>query len=279
VTELVRTLESLFRSYTARTVVLRVIDMVGTSERRSALQYLLDDGVTLPSGAKATEEAEPLAPITGLPQKLRGAIHELTRLYPHNLVVDAAMLEMPEEHRREVARAFLPREERKQEVRRFVLVDSETGDELWEGDEPFTPQRFDYVAADGSVKGYQREGFMAYELGPGADVIIGRSYYRSLESLAEEEAKETETKRRTIREKIGLPESKPETKRFTWVVGSSRGAVLGTADEAPEFVRVIENGQQVSYTRKRVVPEYDFREDENAPTVRQLAVYTKDGGQ
>jgi hypothetical protein len=54
------------------------------------------------------EAVEPVSE-TGLPQKLRGSIHELTRHYPANLVVDAAMLEMPEERRVEVAKTFLPK--------------------------------------------------------------------------------------------------------------------------------------------------------------------------
>jgi hypothetical protein len=157
--------------------------------------HLLADGVTVSS--HPAEDPEVLSPHTGLPQKLRGAIHELTRNYPINLIVDAAMLEVDDELVREaIARAFLPREERK-----------------------------------------------------------------------------------PLREKLGLNPPKAEPKKFTWVVGSTRGAVLGTADEAPEEVRIVEGGQQVSYTRKRVVPEYDFRQDENAPQVRQLAVYSKDGGQ
>lgn len=57
-----------------------------------------------------SEDPEPLSPGTGLPQKLRGAIHELTRIYPVNLIVDTAMLEIDDELVREtIARAFLPK--------------------------------------------------------------------------------------------------------------------------------------------------------------------------
>jgi hypothetical protein len=79
---------------------------------------------------------------TGLPQKLRGSIHELTRHYPANLVVDAAMLEMPEEQRAEVAKAFLPKKplrDKLDEIRAkkeaakaemFTVVDVASGEEL-----------------------------------------------------------------------------------------------------------------------------------------------------
>jgi hypothetical protein len=236
------------------------------------------------STSSQQEDPEVLSPHTGLPQKLRGAIHELTRRYPINLIVDAAMLETDDEVVREaIARAFLPKErkeqERKPEVRRYELLDADNCDVLWSGTEPFQPMKFDYVAADGSVRGYQREGHMAFEFGPGVEGITGQTYYRSLESLAEE----SEEKAKTLREKLGLvstSEPKPEP-LFTFVAESARGAVLGKANEALSNIRIINGltGRSESYTLKRVVPEYDFREDENAPQVRQLAVYSKDGGQ
>lgn len=79
---------------------------------------------------------------TGLPQALRGAVHELTRRYPANLVADAAMLELPEEVRHDVARAFLPKkplrekldEQRAEAAKRkaamYVMVDVASGEEL-----------------------------------------------------------------------------------------------------------------------------------------------------
>ena len=79
---------------------------------------------------------------TGLPQALRGAVHELTRRYQPNLIVDAAMLEMPEEVRQNVARAFLPKkplrekleeqraEKAKAKAAMYVMVDVASGEEL-----------------------------------------------------------------------------------------------------------------------------------------------------
>lgn len=127
------------------------------------------------------EAVEPYSQ-TGLPQKLRGAIHALGRNYPRNLVVDAAMLEMPPEQREAVARCFLPRP------------------------------------------------------------------------------------------------PKPEPS-YTFVAESTRGPVLGKAHEAPPEILVIEGGRSVHYNLIKVLPQYDFREDENDPQVRNLAIYRKAGGQ
>jgi hypothetical protein len=89
------------------------------------------------------EDPEVLSPHTGLPQKLRGAIHELTRRYPVNLIVDAAMLEVDDEIVREaIARAFLPKKplrEKLDEIRAekeaakaglYTVVDVASGEEL-----------------------------------------------------------------------------------------------------------------------------------------------------
>lgn len=89
------------------------------------------------------EDPEVLSPHTGLPQKLRGAIHELTRRYPVNLIVDAAMLEVDDEIVREaIARAFLPKKplrEKLDEIKAekdaakaemFTVVDVASGEEL-----------------------------------------------------------------------------------------------------------------------------------------------------
>jgi hypothetical protein len=89
------------------------------------------------------EDPEILSPHTGLPQKLRGAIHELTRRYPVNLIVDAAMLEVDDEIVREaIARAFLPKKplrEKLDEIKvekdaakaeMYVVVDVASGEEL-----------------------------------------------------------------------------------------------------------------------------------------------------
>jgi hypothetical protein len=89
------------------------------------------------------EDPEVLSPHTGLPQKLRGAIHELTRRYPVNLIVDAAMLEVDDEIVREaIARAFLPKKplrEKLDEVKAkkeaakagfYTVVDVASGEEL-----------------------------------------------------------------------------------------------------------------------------------------------------
>lgn len=86
-------------------------------QRRSLLGELLQDGVTLPSGTKVTQEAEdPAAPSYDRFQALRGAVHALTRNHSPNLVVDAAMLEMPEEQREQVARAFLPKKSFREKI-------------------------------------------------------------------------------------------------------------------------------------------------------------------
>jgi hypothetical protein len=90
-----------------------------------------------------TEDPEVLSPHTGLPQKLRGAIHELTRRYPVNLIVDAAMLEVDDEIVREaIARAFLPKKplrEKLDEIKAekeaakaemFTAIDVASGEEL-----------------------------------------------------------------------------------------------------------------------------------------------------
>jgi hypothetical protein len=203
VTELTSTLEKLHRTFTGTTVTIESIKLLDQVQRRYVLDQLLADGVTLPTGRISAREPteEPVSPHTGLPQKLRGAIHELTRNYPVNLIVDAAMLEVDEVVRKAIARAFLPKEPKEQE--------------------------------------------------------------------------------RTLRDKLSSnadPKSEPT---FTFVAESARGAMLGKANEAPPQIRIINGltGRSDSYTLKRVVPEYDFREDENAPKVRQLAVYSKDGGQ
>jgi hypothetical protein len=238
-------LEKLHRTFTGRTVALKSIDMLTAEERRGLLRYLFDENVT----PHPAEVVEPYSQ-TGLPQKLRGSIHELTRNYPANLVVDAAMLEMPEDRREAVARCFLPVEpENKHEVQRYELVDSETGDELWEGDEPFTPQRFDYVAADGSVKGYQREGFMAYEFGPGAEGITGRSYYRSLEDIAEQEEA-------SLREQLAKlkPAPKPEPK-YTYIDSNGDQLLQSDIVETNFFMRDV-SGEVTHYRLMDTMPEY-----------------------
>jgi hypothetical protein len=223
------------------------------------------------------EDPEVLSSHTGLPQKLRGAIHELTRRYPVNLIVDAAMLEVDDEIVREaIARAFLPKEPeaRKHEVRRYELIDAENGDVLWSGAEPFQPMKFDYVAADGSVRGYQREGHMAFEFGPGVKGITGQTCYRSLESLAEE----SEGKQKTLREKLDLiKEEKAAAKVGLYtVVDVASEEELGLVDALEHRIRVLDGktGQSISYEHMRTEPEYDFREGE-AVKPRKLALYRK----
>lgn len=134
-TELVSSLDNLHRIFSGRTVVLRSIDMLSIEDRRTALRYLLDAGVT-------AECLGPSQDCTGLPQKLRGAIHALTRNYAPNLIADAVMLEVPEEQRQEVAKAFLPKkplheklEEQRAEkeaakAQLYVVVDAASGEEL-----------------------------------------------------------------------------------------------------------------------------------------------------
>lgn len=132
-----------YNDYPKLDVAKAAAEQLGASDRRLLLSHLLGDGVTLPQGPKANEEAPgPVQPHTGLPQKLRGAIHELTRKYAINLIVDAAMLELPEKERAEVAKAFLPKkplrekldEQRAQkeaeQARLYVLVDAASGEEL-----------------------------------------------------------------------------------------------------------------------------------------------------
>jgi hypothetical protein len=143
VTELKKELNALQRKFGGITTTLRSIEDLTADQRRFVLNELLTDGVTLPTSTPATEEAaEPIQESTGLPQKLRGAVHELTRNYAPNLIVDTAMLEMPEEQRAEVAGAFLPKKplrEKLDEQRQakeaeraklYTVVDAASGEEL-----------------------------------------------------------------------------------------------------------------------------------------------------
>jgi hypothetical protein len=150
VTELMSTLEKLHRLYTGRTVVLKSIDMLSAEDRRTALRYLLDGGTTVYS--------EPVQDGTGLPPELRGAIHALTRNYAANLVVDAAMLEMSEEHRREVARCFLPIEPEPN----YIYIDMD-GEQLLQSDKAETSFRM--RDASGEVTYYRLSETMP-EFGP-----------------------------------------------------------------------------------------------------------------
>jgi hypothetical protein len=114
-----------------------------------AALHLLPENERLPLLRKVLAELptpvteDPVSESTGLPQTLRGAIHALTRVHPPNLVVDAAMLEMPEEQRAEVAKAFLPKRvplrDKLEEIQRqkeaakaamYVVVDVDSGEEL-----------------------------------------------------------------------------------------------------------------------------------------------------
>jgi hypothetical protein len=167
VTELIASLETLHRLFTGRTVAIESIKRLEPEERRKVLQHLIDDGVTLsalPTGV-LKPDWDVIQDGTGLPQKLRGAVHELTRNYAPNLVVDAVMLELPEDVRESIARAFLPVEP-EPEMHRYELLDAETAEVLWSGTEPFNPKFFDYVGADGSSRRYQREGLPVSEFGP-----------------------------------------------------------------------------------------------------------------
>lgn len=74
------------------------------------------------------ESPGPIQEGTGLPQKLRGAVHELTHHYPANLVADAAMLALPEKVRHDVARAFLPK--KPSHEKGYTVVDVASGEEL-----------------------------------------------------------------------------------------------------------------------------------------------------
>lgn len=98
-----------------------------------------------------------------LPLALRAAIHRLVQRFPGNLVVDAAMLELPQDVRTKVARAFLPREPESVEQpprakpsgSHYHLVDTKTGETLIITDN-VVPQIFDFVAEDGTRKHYIR---------------------------------------------------------------------------------------------------------------------------
>jgi hypothetical protein len=106
--------------------------------RRTLLEALLEV-----QPKPVSEDSDPISPSTGLPQTLRGAVHELTRRYPVNLIVDAAMLEVDDELVREaIARAFLPKKplrEKLDEIRAekeaakaglYTVVDVASGEEL-----------------------------------------------------------------------------------------------------------------------------------------------------
>lgn len=97
-----------------------------------------------------------------LPLALRATIHGLVQRFPGNLVVDAAMLELPQGVRTEVARAFLPKEPENVEQpprakpgKGYHLVDTKTGETLIITDS-VVPQIFDFVAEDGTRKHYIR---------------------------------------------------------------------------------------------------------------------------
>ena len=66
--------------------------------RRTLLESLLEA-----QPKPVSEDPEPHSPHTGLPQKMRGAKHELTRNYPVKLEIDDELV------RENIARAFLPK--------------------------------------------------------------------------------------------------------------------------------------------------------------------------
>jgi hypothetical protein len=128
-------------------------------------------------------------PHTGLPQKLRGAIHELTRRYPVNLIVDAAMLEMPEDVRVEVATTFLPKKSLREKLGmntpapRAELVERETGEVLLSGpaDKVFGPGYLRITKDDGSSTLYNvdrtgPEGGVEHEIRADGSRVI-RTFY------------------------------------------------------------------------------------------------------
>lgn len=183
-TELMNTLEKLHRLFTGRTVVLASIDMLDIAGRRSVLKYLLDEGVT-PQPVSEDPISE-----TGLPQKLRGTIHSLTRNYPANLVADAAMLELPEDVRVEVAKAFLPKKSLREKLGmntpapRAELVERETGEVLLSGpaDKVFGPGYLRITKDDGSSILYTTdrtgpERGIEHEIEPNGSKVI-RTFYR-----------------------------------------------------------------------------------------------------
>lgn len=130
-TKLTRDAARLAWDHGSLTATLATLENLTDAQRRTVLSHLLGDGKTLSSGPKATEEApEPefVQESTGLPQKLRGAIHSLTQNYPANLVADAAMLALPEKVRHDVARAFLPKTSPHEKL--YAVVDVASGEEL-----------------------------------------------------------------------------------------------------------------------------------------------------
>jgi hypothetical protein len=256
-TELMNALEKLHRQFTGRTATLKSVDMLTAEQRRSVLQYLLDKDVI----QHPAEDSEILSPHTGLPQKLRGTIHGLTRNYPANLVVDAAMLEMPEEQRAEVARAFLASPQR-----RWELVDRDTGAVLHiEEGEFFGPRNLVVTSSSGAKKRYQQLAGETEVLVDGTKVT--RLFYRSDEAM--EQA--SQDKQKSLRERLEKlkPAPKPEP-HFTLL--DEDGYELATADSTHEDIRVINQcGSLTNYTLLRVLPEYDARTE----TKRMVAVYRK----
>lgn len=254
-TELIASLETLHRLFTGRTVAIESIKRLEPEERRKVLQHLIDDGVTLsalPTGV-LKPDWDVIQDGTGLPQKLRGAVHELTRNYAPNLVVDAVMLELPEDVRESIARAFLPVEP-EPEMHRYELLDAETAEVLWSGTEPFNLKFFDYVGADGSSRRYQREGLPVSEFGPGAYGITSRTCYRNVEDVAEQE-----------KPKPPVPEP-----MYT-LLDEDRGE-LAKSDQVHPDIRVVNaSGAVVNYTLVRTLPEYDARDE----TARMVALYRR----
>lgn len=130
-----------------------------------------------------------IQPHTGLPQALRGAVHQLMRNHPPNLVVDAAMLELPEDVRRDVARAFLrstsstgQQAPRVKPPAQAELIDGETGEVLVVAEGPLMPRVFDYVDADGLTTRYTRpvSGDCHYQFGADGRSVMRATYSKEV---------------------------------------------------------------------------------------------------
>ena len=217
---LVDAVERMARRFGGSTFVMAAIDKtLDAEQRRIVLRHLIynADHDTMLEAVKDAlsrmskrhrevaletllcDDVDPTSPTTGLPQKLRGAVHALAQRYPRNQVVDAAMLELPEQMRHDVARAFLLNTKK--------------------------PLR---------------------------------------ETLEEQRAEKAAAKA-----------------KLYILVDAGSGEELGKVEpgELSQHLRIVDGktGQPRDYVQVRIIPEYDFREHDDAPP-RMLAIYRQAGG-
>lgn len=171
--KLMKALQSLYHQYGGDTVATQAATCLYEEGRRKLIAQLID-GVDQDTQLEAAKDIlakldsghrdilvahvlygydpDPTSPTTGLPQKLRGAVHALTQRYQPNLVVDAAMLAMPEEQRAAVARCFLPEKAETEKQLKYTYV-NEGFSELFKAAD--VESSFRFRDASGRVTTYQ----------------------------------------------------------------------------------------------------------------------------